>query len=79
MGSWMSCLGYSKIDDADDKDVRPAGSILKQAFAAVASVHFTPGVYFIFPFGSVVRVDYRNDCMLSKMEEEAKRKRPQIQ
>jgi hypothetical protein len=71
MGCRWSKLGYNRIDAGSVENTR---LLLKEAFAAVTSSHVPSGYYFIFPSGSIVRLNYRNDCMLSKMEEVARSK-----
>lgn len=71
MGCGWSRLVYNRIDAASVANSR---LLLKEAFAAVASSHVLSGYYFIFPSGSVVRINHCNDCILSKMEEVARSK-----
>lgn len=74
MGCGWTRPRYHRTDAADAASLDNSTGLLKEAFAAVTSSHVPSGFYFMFPSGSVVRVAYRNDCVLSKMEETARGK-----
>ena len=71
MGCTVSRRCYKKLCAREDDDT--TGSTLKEAFKAITSCHVFSGLYFIFPSGSVVRVESQGCCMLSTMEQNAKR------
>jgi len=70
MGCGWSRIYLKKVKGGDENS--NTGRMLREAFHAVASSHLLPGIYFIFPKGTVARVDSRNDSILSRMEGRAR-------